>query len=366
MIKEIEKYRKRGFTEMNFADVFMKLYPMKAKGIELKKIPWEDSNYIWQRKYDGDRRLLWCTEEGNFNTSRNLSKETGLPTDKSALVPHITYFPTGLKQTILDGEFDHVLGMDKGVRRIMGCLPDEAIKRQEEIGKIYFWVYDILCYEGEWLINKTLEERQFFLNKVFIENLNGNSETFRFVPSFPGGDKEYLEKKLEEIYGLPFGEGMVGKSLKSKYVVSLDKCKVCPKTDWIKLKKGYEGDFVIMGYEDPTFEYTGDHLDTHQYWYTQDSNNIPVTKYYHMGWIGAIIYGDYQNGKLTRVGTVSSGLTEQMRQEITVNQNEYLGKVIKIKAFERVTDSRSLKQPRFIEVRDDKEPEDCIYENQKG
>lgn len=351
--------------DVNWDKVFLNLYPMKAKGVEPNKIPWHDKNYIWEEKFDGDRRLLWITKNKNYNTSRNKSKETGLPTDKTENVPHITYHDLSfLDKTILDGEFIHTLGMDKGVRRIMGCLPDLAIERQKEIGNIEYIVYDILCYKGEWLVDKPLHERKDILKLVFQQiQLNNPTPYIQMVESFPGGDKDFLESKLEEILNKPFGEGMVAKHINSKYRVSTEKCQTCLKTDWVKVKKGFNGDFVIMGYEDAEKEYTGKTpLSEWPYW----ENGNPVTEYYAMGWIGSIIYGEYRNGILTPVGTVSSGLTKELRAEISANKDKYIGKVIEIDAFERVPDTLTLKQPRFKGFRDDKLPEECIYEHQKG
>lgn len=344
---------------MKFNDVKMSLYPQRAKGVEPEKIPWDNEEYIFETKYDGDRRLLYILDEGNTNTSRSKSKDTGLPVEKKDQVPHIRdlHIP-GLHGTILDCEFTHVRGFKDGVRKIMGCLPKKAVERQEEWGYIEVRVFDIICLNGIFLHDLPLYNRKHHLNDVY----NGYLKDIPFINLVERneGTPEELQEKLDSIIRNG-GEGMVAKNISSTYRLSTEKCLSPLKNAWIKIKKEFNGDFVIMGFEKAKVIYDGPHLDTHQYWV----EHMPVTKYHHMGWIGGIIIGEYHNGTLVQRGTCS-GMTESVRADLSANPDKYIGKVIEVDAMERFPDTLALRQPVFKRFRDDKEAIDCQYENQKG
>lgn len=362
---------------MIFHEIVGKLYPQRAKGVEPEKIPWGNSNYIWEVKYDGDRRLLYFTRDKVINTSRSKGADTGLPVTKTDNTPHIRDLNISeLEGTILDCEFVHNRGFQEGVRKIMGCLPEKAIQRQEEWGLIEVRLFDIIAYKGIFLHDLDLANRQDVLDEVYYEYLS--NIPFIQLAEQCNGTPEQLQEKLTEIIN-DGGEGMVAKDINSKYRLSTDKCQSPLKNAWIKVKREFNGDFVVTGFEEPTKEYTGDHLETHQYWYDEElgpiqgsyyklsnlsGDLIPVTKYYYKGWIGGIKFGEYENGELVERGTCS-GMTESLRAEISANPDKYIGKVIEIDAMERTKD-KALRQPVFKRFRDDKEPYECQYEIQKG
>lgn len=342
---------------MDFNSVLGKLYPQRAKGVEADKIPWSNPNYQFQVKEDGDRRLLYFADKV-YNTSRSKGADTGLPVDKTDNVPHIRDLNIPeLKGTIIDCEFIHNRGFQDGVRKIMGCLPEKAIERQKEWGLIEVYVFDILYYRGKSLVDKPLHKRLDYLEYVFTKYLE--DYPFFHLVKVVQGSKEELIQQFQDLVASG-GEGFVAKDINSTYRLSTEKCQSPLKNAWIKVKREFNGDFVVMGFEPPSYEYTGDHLDTHQYW----EGNTPVTKYHALGWIGGIKFGEYENGKLVERGTCS-GMTESLRAELSANPESYIGKVIEIDAMQRTKD-KALRQPVFKRFRDDKNPEDCIYELQKG
>lgn len=367
---------------MKFEDVVGKLYPQRAKGVEPDKIPWDNPDYVFEVKYDGDRRLLYITPQGILNSSRSKSKETGLPVSKTDNVPHIRDLSIPqLYGTILDCEFIHPLGFQDGVRKIMGCLPEKAIERQNEMGLIEVRLFDIIALNGEFLIDKPYWERKKLLSGIYEAYLS-HIKYINLVETCEGTQEE-LQEKLVEIIN-DGGEGMVAKNIHSKYRLSTEKCQSPLKNAWIKVKREFNGDFVILGFDEPTKEYTGDHLDTHPYWEDEDGdkmmlrgidealeyshhNNLqvrPITEFHYKDWIGAIRFGEYENGVLVDRGSVT-GITKDLRAELTANPDKYIGKVIEISGMERTKD-KAVRQPVFERFRGDKEPTDCQYENQKG
>lgn len=368
---------------MNFDEVICKLYPQRAKGVESSKIPWNNPNYLFQVKYDGDRRLLYFTEDGVKNTSRSKSAENNLPVEKTDNVPHIRDLNINLHQTILDCEFVHPRGFQEGVRRILGCLPEKAIQRQKEWGLIEVRLFDVIAYNGKFLHDQPFHYRNNLLFGIY-ENHFKNIPFINLVEECHGNQEE-LQEKLTEIINNG-GEGMVAKDINSKYRLSTEKCLSPLKNAWIKIKREFNGDFVIMGFEKAKIEYNGKtDLDKWQYWGIQETGKyipydklpskspeelmnhgyMPVTKYHANNWIGGIIFGEYEDGILIERGTCS-GMTESIREDISINPDKYIGKVIEVDAMERIKKTKALRQPVFKRFRDDKLPEDCQYNLQKG
>lgn len=369
---------------MEFKDVIMRLYPQRAKGVTADKVPWDDPNYQFEVKHDGDRRLVYLLNTGNKNTSRSKSKSTGRPVEKTNNVPHIRDFIIKeLHGTVLDCEFTHNRGFTNGVRKIMGCLPEKAIERQQEWGYIDVQLFDIICYKGNFINHWPYKERRGLLEIIYNEYFKNNPH-FNIVEQVNGTPEEKQER-LNEIIDSG-GEGMVAKNINSNYRLSTEKCMSPLKNAWIKVKREFNGDFIVTGFEPSTVEYIGDHLDTHMFWESidgdkltlngidvakeyeeeNDTSLIPITKYHYYNWIGGLTFSEYRDGKIVEVGTVSSGLSEELRAVISSNPNKYFGKVIEIDAMERDKKSFALRHPVFVRFRDDKEVEDCQYELQKG
>ena len=85
-----------------------------------------------------------------------------------------------------------------------------------------------------------------------------------------------------------------------------------------------------------------------------------VTKPYFFGWKTSIRFGLYKNGELVQVGTVSSGMNDKLRESAALNPEKYVGKVFKCSYMELTEDA--IREPVFIEFREDKAAEECIYE----
>ena len=133
-------------------------------------------------------------------------------------------------------------------------------------------------------------------------------------------------------------------------------------------------DLVCMGFCDPTKEYTGKEIETWPYWVktTGEVEELsmsckygeegwqPVTKYYAFNQYSAIKIGAYDNnGTLVELGTVSSGLTDEMKQSMSENPIFYLGMVVSLDCMSIDKGNKTLRHPVFKAWRDDKNPEDC-------
>ena len=112
-------------------------------------------NYVGQEKLDGYFYMMEKTDDGNiYLFSRSKSKKTGELTEKIDNVPHIKSWaednvPDG---TILIGEIYVPGGKSKDCTRIMGCLPKNAIARQENEGFIHYYIHDCLRFDGKMVL----------------------------------------------------------------------------------------------------------------------------------------------------------------------------------------------------------------------
>ncbi|MBO8161141.1 MAG: hypothetical protein H0Z24_05845 [Thermosipho sp. (in: Bacteria)] len=218
------------------------------------------------------------------------------------------------------------------------------------------------------------------------------------VPPFAGLELLVSKKAYYEYIVALGGEGVILKNKEGKYYHKRTK-------EYIKVKKFDTWDCVIIDYVEPTMLYEGKTLKeggTWDYWVdaeddslvvhksltlkqADDEGLIPVTKFYANDWIGAIKYGvvitdeeleewkkknpkekpevvvidDY---KILCVGE-TSGMTEEIREKISNNKEEYLGKVIEVKAQEVIKKTGKLRHPQFLRIREDKDLSQCIWKD---
>lgn len=375
-------------------DKIQELYPeavmheaMKIeKGTDtLLKVACESGDYFGQLKKDG----FWYQYEHHTNHSylfsRSASRTTGLQAEKGANVPHIMQALEALpNETILIGEVYYPGGSSKNTTTIMGCLPAKAIERQNgAYGKIHYYVHDILMYNGIDFVSAETGswDRYCILEKIW--KLHG-LDKYDFL--------ELAEVWTDDLYArvgdaLAAGEeGMVIKHKDGKYEPGKR-----PKTN-LKAKKVDFADVVIMGFEEPTKEYYGKESDSWNYcicyvynqgldewvecersdkgWFAYRDpfhKSVLVTKPYYMGWHNSRIkIGLYKNGSLVEVGTIHSGISDEMKQDMSEHPEKYLGQVCSIQMMEVDSKAGTIRHGFYKHMRPDKNATDCRYEDVFG
>ena len=58
-----------------------------------------------------------------------------------------------------------------------------------------------------------------------------------------------------------------------------------------------------------------------------------------------------------------SGYNDEYREYFTEHKDELLGSVVEVKANGVMKDSGRMRHPRFLRMREDKAPEQCIWED---
>ena len=136
-------------------------------------------DYYGELKKDGVLyELNLASENETYLFGRTVSVKTGLLTEKSANVPHIIdAFKKVPKDTVILGELYYKNGTSKNVVSITGCLPEKAIERQNgDYGKLRFYIYDILKFNGTDLLNTGALDRKKLLEEVYEKYLQSDNE----------------------------------------------------------------------------------------------------------------------------------------------------------------------------------------------
>lgn len=329
----------------------------------------QNGEYFLEEKIDGYWYQFEKTEHYKYLFSRSVSRVTGYLSEKSANVPIIMEALDCLPpRTILIGEIYVPGGTSKTVTTIMGCLPAEAIKRQSK-QPVHYYVHDIIEYDGVDLMNTGAEDRYNILAAIWKKH---GLDKYGFLRLATKVDTE-LEAEISRILNSG-GEGVVLKKRDYPYVP--DKR---PAWSSIKVKQMDSIDLVCMGFCPPTKEYTGKELDNWSFWILEDEDGSeigrsnasgydfykgewkPVTKYFYYGWNTAIRLGAYdEEGNLVEVGTVSSGLTDSLKEDMTRSPEKYLGRVCTLDCMSINHKDHTVRHPAFKCWRDDKDAKDCL------
>lgn len=327
----------------------------------------DSGEYFAEEKIDGGFYQFVKTYNFSYLFGRTVSIVNDLLTEKGSNVPHIM---NALKilppDTVLIGEIFYPGGTSKDVTKIMGCLPDKARIRQKG-NPIHYYIHDIIYYNGFDLTTMSAEKRfRVLKEKIWEPYMLEDFEFLHIAEPFEKNIPQHLFTILQR-----GGEGVVLKKKDAPYYP--DKRKA-----WatIKVKQMDSIDLICTSLCDATMEYTGKDIETWDYWeckindkeYLQSTENhysekgwYPITKGYYFGWKTAITIGAYDdNGELIDLGTVSSGLTDQLRADMAKNPDKYIGKVVALDCMSIDKKERTLRHPVFKEFREDKPAKDCL------
>ena len=342
----------------------------------------KDGCFYQLEKIDNDHIYLF---------SRTKSKKTGELAEKGGNVPHIIkwareYLPD---DTVLLGEIYIPGGHSNDVTSIMGCLPKNAIARQEASDWVHYYVFDCIYYAGNNLCDNTFETRvghylEYMLYDAFeagnyIGGYQPVNEYIEMATTYTLGENinigigcKSFQEKLNEIFTAG-GEGAVFKRLDSIY--EPDKR---PMTCF-KMKEHVDSvDLIIMDLLNPVKEYSGKELDNWDFNIRASDENrlqgkyswlkkngyepIPVTKHYYYGWKNGMRLGAYKDDELIEVGRVASGLTDEMREDMAAHPENYLGKVAQISCMSLNKKDKTIRHPVFERMRPDKDKNDCLLD----
>lgn len=220
----------------------------------------DDSNYIFEVKWDGYRALLYKKGKDIKLKSRN---------DKSfnTKFSEIVEAAKGIEgDFVIDGE---VVALDQKGKAHFEWLQNWGHTHE---GTIVYIVFDILWLNGHDLRTMELKDRKEVLNSLIAGNVIKYSD--------------HIEKKGKELFGLAIKnnlEGIMAKRSGSTYQPGRRS------RDWLKLKTHMRQEAVIGGFTEPKGS----------------------RKY-----IGALVLGIYKEGKLFYAGHSGGGIPPKLMPEL--------------------------------------------------
>lgn len=290
--------------------------------------PFSDEDWIYERKLDGERCIVHKKGKSVKLLSRNKKNlNNTYPEIQEAFKKQEGNF-------IIDGEIVAFKGKVTSFQKLQErMLVKNRAEAKEKKVKVFFYAFDIMFADGYELKKLPLTERKKKLKeKIDFEN------PIRYTPH----KKEVGEDFFEEACGKHW-EGLIAKDCNSKYVSSRSK-------KWLKFKCVNQQEFVIGGYTDPQGERIG---------------------------FGALLIGYYKRGELVYAGKVGTGYDDQTleylykkmkrleRESSPFSTNSLSSDdinwvsplLVAAVGFSEWTEDDKLRHPRYLGLRNDKDPE---------
>ncbi len=304
--------------------------PMLAK---LTKNYFSYKNWIYERKLDGERILVFCRDKKIRLMTRN-KKEAGKQ------YPEIVAALSSYSQTdfIADGEmvaFDGKVTSFSKLQNRMHLRNEREIKNSKT--KVYLYLFDLIYYDEHEISGLTLMERKKILRAAF-----GFKDPLRHTAYRKEKGEKYLEDACNKGW-----EGLIAKDGTSTYKHSRS-------SDWLKFKCAKQQEFVIGGYTEPQGQRTG---------------------------FGALLIGFYKKDKFLYAGKVGTGYNNETLERISSqlhklerdtspydekvkekNVHWVSPKLVGQVGFTEWTSGHKLRHPRFMGLRRDKNPKDVVRE----
>ena len=307
------------------------LTPMKAT---LTHDHFSDPDWIYERKLDGERCLVFKPEGGKVKIMSRNKKE------QNSFYPELADAFSGLEGAfVLDVEVvtfkDNVSSFSKLQKRMHVQNPSGELKKDVPV---YAYIFDILHLDGYSLTGLPLIARKKALKDAFELQ-----KPLYYLSHRREDGEKYLKEACEKNW-----EGIIAKDAESTYVHDRSR-------KWLKFKCGFEQEFVIGGFTAPEGERKG---------------------------FGALLVGFYDGEDLMYAGKVGTGYDDEFLKNFREKMENHTRKTCPFKDFDdkeegmtwltphfvgevgftEWTDENKLRHPRFLGLRKDKDPKDVVKE----
>lgn len=295
--------------------------------------PFSDEDWIFERKLDGERCLVYCHDGDVRLMSRN-QKELN-----NAYPEVAEWFEDNADvDMIVDGELVTFEGDTTSFQKLQSRMQiDDPEEARDSNVAVYFYAFDILHLDGKNARDLPLRERKEALRRAFEF-----TDPVRFTRHRNTDGEDYYDEACADGW-----EGLIAKDATAPYVTSRSR-------KWLKFKCVNRQEFVVGGFTDPEGKRTD---------------------------FGALLIGYYQDDDLVYAGKVGTGydeetlsrLGERMRdleQDVSPFEEDDLPsdahwiepRLVAEIGFTEWTTAGKLRHPRYIGLRDDKAPEDVLRE----
>lgn len=290
----------------------------------------DDPNWVFERKLDGVRCLAFKGADGGVRLlSRNrLSQNARFP----ELVTSLGDQPS--EELVVDGEIVAFEGSRTSFSRLA--------RRGREPVAVYLYLFDLLHLDGFDTRRLPLRTRKALLRRAVAFG-----DPLRYTPHRNREGRQLFRDACRKGW-----EGLIAKRADSPYVGKRSR-------DWLKLKCGNEQEFVIGGYTAP-----------------RGSREE----------LGALLLGYFERGRLRYAGKVGTGFDRETLHDLarrlaplrrpdspfadaaapargtTWVEPRLVAQI----GFSEWTRDGRLRHPRFLGLREDKEPRDVVREKARS
>ena len=297
-----------------------------------------DPDWMFERKFDGERCLAWRDSDELRLLSRNQKVINGsYPELVEALQKQS---PSSF---IADGEIVAFEGDITSFSRLQGRMQiDDPDKARASGIEVHYYLFDLVYFEGRDLTSVPLRERKAVLREAF-----SFKDPLRFTTHRNEEGEAYHQEACSNGW-----EGVIAKQADSAYVQKRSR-------KWLKFKCVHEQEFVIGGFTEPKGSRKG---------------------------LGALLLGFYRGGKLIYAGKVGTGFDdetlEMLREHLGGEERKtpaFAGEepsadgggavhwvspqsVCQV-GFTEWTEDGKLRHPRYLGLRRDKDPKEVVRES---
>jgi bifunctional non-homologous end joining protein LigD len=302
-------------------------------------LPRDDHKWAYEIKWDGVRGIAYI--DGG-----RLRLEARSGRDITARYPELRELGRALagRQAVLDGE---VVAFDADGRpsfqKLQGRMhltSEHTVRRLAQSDPVHYVIFDLLWLDGRSLMGEPYTERR---ERLLELGLNGS--TWRTPANHVGDGAAMLEASRAQ--GL---EGIIAKRLEAPYAPG----RRTPA--WVKVKNVLETDVVVGG------------------WLPGEGKRS--------GRFGALVVGFYEDGELKYAGRVGTGFDEaelsrlgRLFEGIARADSPFSGRqpprethfvdpvLIAHVGYGEWTQTRTLRHPRYLGLRDDIDPETVEFDD---
>jgi len=297
-----------------------------------------DPKWIFERKLDGERCLAFRRGDDLRLMSRN---QKTMNDQYPELVAALRKQPA--HDFIVDGEIVAFEGALTSFERLQNRMhvsnPSPSLVRDTPV---YYYLFDLLYLNGYDTTHLPLRDRKRLLKAAF-----SFKHPLRFTIHRNRAGLDFYHQACKDGW-----EGLIAKRADSRYLGKRS-------TDWLKFKCVNEQEFVIGGYTDPQGSRVG---------------------------FGALLIGCYEGGELRYAGKVGTGYDDETLERLSETLSRIETKkrpfvdgdfprkgvhwvkpeLVCQVGFTEWTPDGKLRHPRFLGLRDDKDPRDVVRERPGG
>ncbi|MGD8318735.1 MAG: non-homologous end-joining DNA ligase [Myxococcales bacterium] len=296
-----------------------------------------DPDWIYERKLDGVRCLVFCTDGQIRMMSRNENEMNETWPD---LVEELESHQRG--RFIADGEIVAFEGKRTSFERLQQRIGvEDASKARHTNVRAYLYLFDLLYFDSYDTTKLPLRERKKLLKKAL-----SFTDHVRYTPHRNEDGEAYLKEACRKGW-----EGLIAKDARAPYEHKRSK-------SWLKFKCVHQQELVIGGFTEPHGSRIG---------------------------FGALLVGHYEDGALQYAGKVGTGYDDELLRELRKRLDELerdtspfdeevsekevhwvTPKLVGEFGFTEWTRQGRLRHPRFLGLRKDKDPKEVHRERPGG